>query len=270
MQKILLGPAGSPAASTLEGVDKVKSLGLQAMEVQFSHGIKMSLQLARQVGEEAKNQKIYLSVHAPYFINLASEDKKKRKESKQRILDSCERANFFGKSRVVFHPAYFGKFDKDECYEVVKEEILDMMDIIKKNSWDVELAPETTGKHSAFGSLDEIIRLSKETKCNLCIDCAHIYARNGGKIDYSEIFDKIKILKKKELHFHFSNINFSSKGELNHLNLDSKPAFEPFAKELLKRKIDATIISESPVTWQDSLKMKKIFERLGYKFNQNQ
>jgi endonuclease IV len=38
------------------------------------------------------------------------------------------------------------------------------------------------------------------------------------------------------------------------------------AKEILKRKIDINIISESPILEQDSFKMKKIFEKLGYKF----
>jgi deoxyribonuclease-4 len=57
------------------------------------------------------------------------------------------------------------------------------------------------------------------------------------------------------------------KGEKRHLVLDHKPDFEPLAKEMLKRKFDITIISESPILEQDSLKMKKIFEKLGYRFD---
>jgi len=48
--------------------------------------------------------------------------------------------------------------------------------------------------------------------------------------------------------------------------LDHAPPFEPLAKEIIKRKTDITIISESPITDLDSLKMKKIFEKLGHKF----
>ncbi|MFH1337327.1 MAG: endonuclease IV, partial [Nanoarchaeota archaeon] len=66
---------------------------------------------------------------------------------------------------------------------------------------------------------------------------------------------------------HFSGINYTMKGERNHLNIsENKPPFEPLAKELIKKKINATIISESPITWRDSIKMRKIFENLGYKF----
>jgi len=269
MQKILLGPAGSPAKSTIEGVDVVKKLGLQAMEVEFVRGVKMRNQLAKKVGELAKKLNISLSIHAPYFINLTSEEKIKIKQSKKRILDSCERGSFFpsenGKTLVVFHAAYYGKNSPKEEFKLVEKEIKDMMKTIRSKKWNVELAPETTGKITQFGTLDELIELSKKTKCGICIDPAHIYARNQGKIDFKELFDKIEELKRNHYHFHFSGIKYTKKGEWYHLPL-SKPDFAPFAKEILKRKLNVTIISESPITWKDSLKMKKIFERLGYKF----
>ena len=262
--KILLGPAGSPARSSIEGLSAVRELGLQAMEVEFTHGMNMSNALAKQIGEENKIQKISLSVHAPYYINLASEEKAKITASKKRILDSCERAHYMGASQVVFHAAFYGKRDKEEIYQIVKKETLDMQKTIKKNKWNVKLAPETTGKQSQFGTLDELLRLKKDTNCSFCIDFAHIFARNNGKINYKEIFIKTKSLK--YLHCHFSGINYTAKGERNHVNLNGKPSFKDLAKEILKRKLNITIICESPITWRDSLKMKKIFEKLGYKF----
>ena len=49
--------------------------------------------------------------------------------------------------------------------------LVEMLAEIKKNGWNnVQLAPETTGKHSALGSLDETIRLAKETGCSLCVE----------------------------------------------------------------------------------------------------
>ena len=264
---IKLGPAGSTGKGTLEGIREVKKLGLMAMEVEFVRGVHMGIDLAKECGAEAKKLGIELSVHAPYYINLASEDSKKQKESKQRILDSCERGHYLGAKEIVFHPAYFGKGDKEKVFQITKEHILDMMETIRKKGWGCTLSPETTGKHSALGSLDETIRLVKETKCSFNIDFAHLYARNYGKIDYGEILDKVKILGRKHIQCHFSNISYTSKGERNHEILDHHPPFEPLAKEILQRKIDFTIISESPVTWRDSLKMKGIFEKLGYDFS---
>jgi deoxyribonuclease-4 len=264
--EIHLGPAGSPAASTLEGVSKVKELGLHCMEVQFTHGIKMGIDLAKRVGKERERIGIELSVHCPYYINLASKEAEKVKASKERILGSCERGHHMGAKHIVFHPSYFGGKDKEEIYQITKDHILDMKGTIRKKRWDVLLSPETTGKHSALGNLDETIRLVKETKCSLCVDFAHLFARNYGKIDFGGIFDKLKPLRKKHMHCHFSGIEYTAKGEKNHLNMDHSPDFRKFAKVLLEQKwLDSiTIISESPVTWKDSLKMKEILERMGY------
>jgi len=264
--RILLGPAGSPARSTIEGLKVVHDLRLTAMEVAFTHGVKMGINTAKQIAEENKKYNISLSVHAPYYINLTSTDKIKLKESRKRILDSCERGHYMGAQRIVFHAAYYGSLSREKTYELVKNEIVGLLDKIKENKWGVELLPETSGKLAQFGSLDEIIMLSRDTRCNICIDPAHIYARNNGQIDFAEMFDKLKELNKKELHFHFSGINYGPRGERNHLILNSKPDFKEFAEELLKRSASATIISESPITWQDSLKMKNILEKLGYKF----
>ena len=266
--KIRLGPAGSGGYSsgTLEGVQKLPELGLNALEVEFVRGVHMGIPLAKQIGVEARKNDIQLSIHAPYFINLASKEKKKIEESKKRILDSCERMHHMGGGPVVFHPSYFGGMDKEQVYQMTKEAIDGMLNAIRGNRWNCKLAPETTGKHSALGSLDETIRLVKETGCYLCVDMAHLFARQYGKIDYMEIFDKLEPLKLKHLHIHFSGIEYTAKGEKNHIVLNHSPPFRPLAQEILKRGLDVTIISESPVTWEDSQKMRRIFETLGHKF----
>jgi len=268
---ISLGPAGRPARSTLEGVAKVKELGLHCMEVQFTHGIKMGIALAKRIGKERERVGIGLSVHAPYYINLASNEPEKIKASKKRILDSCELAHYMGAKHVVFHPAYFGGKDKEKIYQTAKGHIIDMVGTIEKRKWNVLISTETTGKHSALGSLEETIRLSKETGCSFCVDFAHLFARNYGRLDFAEIFEKLRPLGMKHLHSHFSGIEYTSKGEKNHLMLEEgKPDFGEFAKVLLGQKwLDSiTIISESPITWKDSLKMKDILEKGGYRWKE--
>jgi len=266
MAVIKLGPAGSSGLGTFEGIKFVKEKELQAMEVEFVRGVKMRNELAKQCGQVARELGIELSIHAPYYINLASEDHKKRNDSKKRILDSCERGFHLGATNVVFHAAYYGKYSKEKVYDIVRDAVNEMQDFVEKKGWGVKLAPETTGKVSQWGDLDEIIKLMKEIHCSICVDFAHVYARNRGVMDYKKIFDKLETLKPKHLQCHFSNITYSLKGERMHLVLDHKPPFEPLAKEILKRRINTTIISESPITWKDSLKMKRIFEKLGYKF----
>lgn len=264
---IRLGPAGNIESDTVLSLKKIKEIKLHAQEIEFVRHVYLKNDAAKKIGEVSTELGISLSIHCPYFINLASDEKDKVLASKKRILDSCERGHYLGAKHIVFHPAYFGKKDKSEVYEIVKDEIIDMLEVINKNEWKVKLAPETTGRHSAFGSLDETIKIVKETGCDICVDPAHIYARGNGQINFAEMLDKLETLKLKQLHFHFSAIKYSDKGEVHHLTLaEGGPDFRLFAKELIKRKIDCTIISESPITYKDSLFMKKILEDMGYKF----
>jgi deoxyribonuclease-4 len=266
MQKIFLGPAGLGGHKEAEeNLKKFHSLGLTACEIAFTYSVYLNNEQSKEIGKTAKKLNIKISIHCPYWINLVSKEKIKRKQSKQRILLSCERAHYLGASCVVFHPAFFGSYQKEEVYNITKNSILEMQEDIKKNKFKVQLAPETTGKHSAFGSIDEAIRLAKETKCGLCVDFAHLQAREQGKLNYSKIFTQLEILKLPHYHFHFSGIEWTGKGERRHLNMGHSVPFLPLAKEILKRKINCTIISESPTTWQDSIKMMKTFKKLRHK-----
>ncbi len=255
---IYLGPAGV-GGETLEGLKHIKDLGLDAVEIEFVRQVYMTNEAAKKAGELIKRLKLKTSIHAPYFINLASEEKPKIIASMNRILQSCERGHYLGAEYIVFHPGFYGKKGKEETYEIIKNAILDMQKKIKERKWQVNLAPETTGKVNVFGNLDEILQLVKETKCHFTIDFAHLKARQQGKINYEEIFDKIK--KFKHIHAHFSGIEWTAKGERRHL-LTTKQDLLPLLKEIIKRKVDITIINESGDPVGDSLKTKELLGEL--------
>ena len=257
--KIHLGPAGNCAGGILESLKRLKELELDGQEVEFTYGVKMSNSLAKQAGELAKKLGLMLSVHAPYYVNLCSEEKAKIEASKRRMLMSCERAHYLHASPVVFHSGFYGKRNAEDAYNCVKKSLIDLQKEIKKKGWKVKLAPETTGKLSQFGSIDELIKLRKEIGTDICVDFAHIKARNQGKLDYDELFKKLKGIKK--LHCHFSGIEFTAKGERRHLIMKDAEIKE-LLKAVLKHGIDCMIIAESPVTWKDSLKMKEILKKL--------
>lgn len=257
---IKLGPAGTDGDS-VQGIKHVAQLGLQACEIEFVHGVNMGDEKAILIGKLAKESKVDLSIHAPYYINLVSEDITKIEASKQRILDTCRKGHLMGARHIVFHAAFYGKYSSEECLSLVKKEIIEMLAEIKKNKWDVILCPETTGKTSQFGTLDELLRLAAETGCALTIDFAHIFARNNGKIDYDEIFLKLKKSGMNHFHCHFSGIEYTSKGEKKHLIMTDE-LINPLLSSAVKHNMDLTIISESPITWQDSLKMREILEKL--------
>ena len=153
--------------------------------------------------------------------------------------------------------------DENEVAEVMEEHG------IKKDL----LGAETMGKVSQFGTLEETVRLFKDVGVVPYVDFSHIYALHAGKIDYKDILDKLETLKLKHINSHFQSVKWlpakiSGFGnERHHMELRmGQPPFEPLAKEIVKRKLDITLISESPVLEKDSLKMKEIFENLGYKF----
>ena len=255
--KIRIGTAGSPTGSNMTGIAAVEEAGLHAMEVQFGRGIQMGNGLAEKIGEERKRHIVALSVHAPYYVNLLSE---KAEASRKRIIDSCDRARRMGASPVVFHPGYYGKLSKERAYEEAKRQIAIILEHIK--GWGVEIAPENTGKDSQFGTIEEVLGLAKELKTSFCIDIAHFRAKHRGKENLDELF---AVLPKKHIHFQYSGVEWNSGGEKRHMLID-KAHFTAFARHILERKIDCTIICESPETFEDAQKMKKIFEDLGWEF----
>lgn len=259
---VKLGPAGiggfHEAPSYLE---EYSHLGISCAEIPFTYGVWLDNKQAEEIGKIAEKQGIQISIHAPYYINLNSEEKVKIEASEKRILDCCERAHYLKAKYVVFHAAFYGKKNQKEVYNVVKKHILDMQKIIKKNNWhQVMLAPETTGKPSQFGTLKELLLLSKETGCFFTIDFAHLEARNG-KENYKEVMDELKKAKIKKIHCHFSGIEYGEKGEKRHV-VTGPDKLKRLLNLIKKSKIEASIINESPSPVEDSLKAIKILKSL--------
>lgn len=250
---VRIGPAGSEGRGNLKGVGKVAELGLDCMEIEFTYGVRMSLDSAKAIGELAKRRGVVLSVHAPYYINLASDEKEKVQASKKRILDSCERGHLLGARNIVFHAGFYQKKSAERTYALIKDAIQELQDDITKNKWAVSLCPELTGKPSQFGSLEELLALRKETGCGLTVDFAHLYARQQGKIDYSAVLKKLP----QKFHAHFSGIEYTGKGEKKHLR-PTREFFKPLAETLIQNTLDISLICESPKPYEDAAMMKKM------------
>ncbi|QKR00393.1 TIM barrel protein [Metallosphaera tengchongensis] len=274
MPKIFLGPAGIPLSSrgkgSVDGVKRVKELGLNAMEVEFVQGVKMSVSTAKELGEVSKEMGVRLSVHAPYYINLCSSEREKIDASKKRILDTAERAHAMGADAIAIHVGFYGDYTPEECYSMVRASMGEVIDQMREKGIDsVKLGVETMAKETAFGTIDEVIKISKELKGVIpYIDWAHTFARQGGKIDYGEILDRVV----KELGLTHVNSHFESLKLRNGKYVDvhepierNSPPFEPLAKEILKRDLSISLICESPRLEEDALIMKKVLESLGYR-----
>jgi deoxyribonuclease-4 len=273
---ILFGPAGIPLQckgdSTVDGVACCKELGLDAMEMEFVQGVRMREDMAGAVRKASEAHGISLSSHAPYFINLCTSDPVKLENSKRHILSSAKITSLTGGNITVFHPGFYQKLSKEEAYKAAKKNLSGIIDTLKSQGIKIRLGAETVGKKSAFGGLEENIRLSQELEMVVpAIDFAHLHARGDfrirGEADYKAIFDRLEHELGdyvKRFHCHFSEINYSDKGELNHFPLctNNEPPFKPFMKVLAENGYSGTVICETPKLEADSLLMKREFAKI--------
>ncbi|MSS75091.1 endonuclease IV [Candidatus Pacearchaeota archaeon] len=258
-KEVLFGPAGlGPTKSAIATLEAFHAQGLRACELAFTHGAYIKSETdARTIQKRAAELGIELSIHAPYYVNLNSDDPVKRAATKQRILECCKVGEWLGAKVVVFHPGYYREgVDRIQAYTVVKEGIIDIMKELKKNKWVIQIAPETMGKINVFGSIDEISRLAQETGCAVCIDFAHILARDK-KVDYALI---LKAFPQEEWHVHFSGIVYGEKGEKHHIKTGVKEWKALLAHLPRDKKI--RIINESPDMVADAVVGMKLWGKL--------
>jgi len=273
---IRFGPAGKPLGfkgDMTKVPEALKAMGLNAFEVQQVRRVNIKKEQATVLREEAEKNDILLSLHGPYAINFSADKPEVIEASKERLLKALEVADWIGAYVVVFHPGYYGSHEPREALEIAIEAIKEVAYLAKKKGLKPKIGPETMGKKSQLGSLDEIIEIVKEIpNAQPVIDFAHIHARENGSLntrkDYERIFEKLEEeLGKKAfnpLHAHFTKVEYSEKGEKKHhiFGEGYGPKFLPLAEILIEQKISAVVISESPILEQDAIKMKKIITRL--------
>lgn len=274
--KLLFGTAGTPKSSkkrnSISGIERVRELGLGCMELEFVRGVKMGEATAGQVLGISKNEKIALSVHAPYYINLNSAEPEKVDASIERIYKSSNIGSLCGARNIVFHPAYYQKDVPDKVYEKVLLLLKHLTALLVDEGIDVVLRPETTGKGTQFGSLQENVKLSSEIENVLpCIDFAHLHARSGGaENSYEEFTSTLELVENQlgregldDMHMHVSGIEYGEKGERNHLNLDdSDLQYTELMRALKDFDVKGTLICESPDNEGDALLLKRTYESL--------
>ncbi len=265
------GTAGIPLCAkgfaTADGIRAVKKLGLDAMELEFVHSVNISEENAPKVKAAAEENDVALTCHGQYYINLNAEEKAKLEASKKRLLNAACIAGMCGAVSVAFHPGFYMKATKDEAYRKVRDAVEEVVAELRQSGNKIWISPETTGKHSQFGNLSEVLRLSQEIgQVQPCIDYAHLRARDGTNSlkEFAKVLEETeKALGKealKRMHIQFSGVNFSEKGELNHLELeDCDLKHEEIAETWKDFKISGIAISESPNIEKDALLMKRAY-----------
>ena len=276
MKELLFGTAGIPLSAsprtTPDGIKHVKKIGLGAMELEFVHSVNITKEKAPEIRKIAEDNNIVLTCHAPYFINLNSLEKAKIKASIERIVNSARITNLCGGYSVCFHAGFYMGQDAKKTYDAIKHSLKEIISILKKEGINIWVRPETTGKETQFGNVDEILQLSQEIDNVMpCVDFAHFHARTNGKYNtYREFASILEAIEKKlgkkgleNMHMHITGIAYGPKGEKNHLTLkESDLRYEELLKAIKDFKVKGVAISESPNIEQDALLMQKTFNNL--------
>jgi len=269
---IYIGPAGVPLSckgrTTLEGVQHVQELGLNAMEVQFVRGIRMDEEYAVEVGELAKQLGVKLGVHSPYYTNICSDDEKTIEKSMDKIAMSGYFADIMKADVVVAHTGFYTSLSKEKTMERAINSVTMLRDYFQDNKFSCKLGLEVMGKQQTIGDLDQIVQICKAVPGTVpIVDFAHIHARsNGGlraKDDFQAVFKKLDALKLKHIHSYFTGVKYSQGNEINHVPIKKGDLdFTPLVEVILENDYNITVTSVSPIVEHDAMYMKIILERV--------
>lgn len=294
MEKATFGVGGNSESFYAEGKKHtyeapawLEGRGLDAYEYQAGNGLTAGESSLRKVGEEAKKHGILMSLHAPYFISLSSVELEKRLNSVGYIEKSVRAAEYLGADTIVIHTGSAAKITREQAMEYAADTLYKLLETVET---DVRLGLETMGKLNQLGTLDEVLTLCKLSP-RLCpvVDFGHLNCRGrsasgvfdvaaetptGGVFvtvdDYRAVFDKIANRLgddfAKNLHCHFSKIEYTKAGEKRHVRFEDEgfePPFEPLMEAIIREGVSPRIISESAGTMaEDAKTMKNCYEAL--------
>ena len=277
MQRLLFGTAGIPLSTeprnTVNGITQVKTLGLDAMELEFVHSVFLKKEQTLAVKAHAEKEGISLSSHSPYYLNLNAQDPKRLNASIKLLSTSAIITGLCGGISTAFHPAFYMGQDQKKVYQNVKNALQKVVEHVKEAGVKIWVRPELTGKPTQFGDVHEIIQLSQELEGVLpCIDYAHFHARVGGKGRNSYaafrqlLIDLEKGLGKTilhNMHIQIAGVNYTEKGERNHTNLEENDLkWKDIVMTWKEFNIKGVVIAETPNIEGDALLLKKTFEKI--------
>jgi len=271
------GPAGVPPIFRILGAQSfdvprlLREEGLDAFEYQAGRwGQKPQMQRedAERLGVEARKNDVWVSMHGSYYVNLSGK-KEVVEASKRRLVACATAAQWMDAYVVVFHTGFYGRFEKSYAFKNCVEALKDIVETMKGlGIRDVKLGPETMGRVFQVGTLDEILTICEEVEqTQLVIDWSHMHARRQGRFraveDFREVAEEVErrlgTEAARDMHCHFSKIEYTDKGERRHHVLDEPrygPDFAMLAEVIAEFKMRPVIICETPLLDVDAMKMR--------------
>jgi len=266
---IRIGPAGIPLSckerTNIDGIIYTRCLGLSAIEIRFARGF-ISIEEAKEIKKLARKSGIEVNVHAPYYINLAG-DERNVEMSMKKIMTSLKLGHAMGARIVTTHLGFYGNLSRRETMRRIVKNLRRIRNEAKKSGIENWIGIETMGKKEVFGSLEEIIEVCKRVRGVVpTIDIGHIHARCNGCLkeveDFQRIFDSLDELNMDHYLIHLTGVKYDKNGELYHVPI--KKSDLPVIKLMeciLDNDYDVTIISESPIVEHDAVYAQILLDR---------
>ena len=268
----LFGTVGSPISTpkkpggSVGSIQQLAALGLTALELGWVQSVRVTEETCRAIQSASQENGIALSVHAPYFINLNATPEE-WPNSRKRLMDAAFYGNLAGATDIIFHPGSYFNQPPDEVLSIAIPRLKECVTELRNKGNPVTLRPETMGKRAMLGSLQDSVRMSQEIPgVEPCLDFAHLHARAGdGSMntldEWLEVLDLYQTaLGKaalKRLHIHMSGIEYSEKGERNHLPIiESDFNLEALFDALKQKECAGRILCESPAMEEDAAYMR--------------
>jgi deoxyribonuclease-4 len=271
-ESLLFGTAGvpfsSPKPDSRTGIAHIRELGLDCMELAWVRRVSMGEKTAAKVRQEAEKCGVALSVHAPYYINLNSAEADKVEASRRRILKAARAGWLCGARNIVFHAAFYHDDPPKVVYERTKQHLVELTQELRAEGNDTVLRPETTGRQSQFGTLEELLALSREVEgVAPCVDFAHLHARTGKDNSYEEFVAILGSVERElgqagleDMHIHLSGIEYGPRGERKHTMLaEADMRYMELLQALKDLSVKGLLICESPYQEIDALIMQEAY-----------
>ena len=258
-------PGGSVGA-----LIQIKALGLSALELGWVQSVRVTVETCQQIAAQSSQLGVAVSVHAPYYINLNASDEEWPK-SRQRLMDAAHYGNLAGATDIIFHPGSYFEAAPESVLPLAIHRLQGCVEELRTAGNPVILRPETMGKAAMLGSFEDTLTMSKAIPGVIpCLDFAHLHARtgNGSMNSYDEW---VKCLDRyanslgsgslNQLHIHLSGIEYSTKGERNHLPLrESDLELKDLFRALHQFNGQGRILCESPAMEDDALYMLQVWD----------
>ena len=234
-------------------LDGLVERGHGAVELPFVKAFPWKEKRCVQFGRLAAERGIAVSVHAPYFAILTSDDPDKSKQTLAALEHTMKLGRALGARVIVAHTGYVKGRTPEQLHELVASSL----EVIepKVRHLGVALGLEVGGSDRAFGTLGDIALIADAFPfVHPVVDWAHLHAVSNGALTTVEAFAGVIAFLRENfpgwsldpLHAQFTDNEFGPKGEIRHVPYgDGTLRVAPMVEAALAAGLRMTVISEA-------------------------